>query len=190
MSRWGVTHYRQVLLPQRRKLKVKITTDPLQIVNVKFVNQLQTALRMFIASGDVVPSFKGFTLIMVSEMFVSVSISASSWWRCAAADCLSRAQPAVSVGNVGQLAVDLLISTLNMARVGHFHTDCLIPMAGNNPYATCAEEAGQLSTSAEGKALTRTPVRTSFSWMRSSWCCECVFVQCTVTVTPSWLCCR
>lgn len=76
---------------------------------------------MFIASGDVVPSFKGFTLIM----------------------------PAVSVGNVGQLAVDLIISTLNMARVGHFHTDCLIPMAGNNPYASSAEEAVQLSTCAE-----------------------------------------
>ncbi|KAF4100140.1 proteasome assembly chaperone 2 [Onychostoma macrolepis] len=72
---------------------------------------------MFIASGDAVPSFKGFTLIM----------------------------PAVSVGNVGQLAVDLLISTLNMPRVGYFHTDCLTPMAGNNPYT----DAAQLSTSAE-----------------------------------------
>ncbi|KAK7139027.1 hypothetical protein R3I93_016220 [Phoxinus phoxinus] len=76
---------------------------------------------MFISAGDVVPSFKGFTLIM----------------------------PAVSVGNVGQLAVDLLISTLNMPRVGYFHTDCLIPMVGNNPYATSTEDAAQLSTSAE-----------------------------------------
>lgn len=76
---------------------------------------------MFISSGDAVPSFKGFTLIL----------------------------PAVSVGNVGQLAVDLLISTLNMPRVGYFHTDCLIPMAGNNPYASSTEDAAQLSTSAE-----------------------------------------
>uniref|UniRef100_A0A671MJX1 Proteasome assembly chaperone 2 n=1 Tax=Sinocyclocheilus anshuiensis TaxID=1608454 RepID=A0A671MJX1_9TELE len=54
-------------------------------------------------------------------------------------------QPAVSVGNVGQLAVDLLISTLNMPRVGYFHTDCLTAMAGNSPYAASA----QLSTGAE-----------------------------------------
>lgn len=59
-------------------------------------------------------------------------------------------QPAVAVGNVGQLAVDLMVSTLNMTRVGYIHTDCLIPMAGNNPYATCKEDAQELHTPAEG----------------------------------------
>lgn len=58
----------------------------------------------------------------------------------------------MAVGNVGQLAVDLLVSTLNMSRVGYIHTDCLIPMAGNNPYATCKEDAEELHTPAEGKA--------------------------------------
>lgn len=60
-------------------------------------------------------------------------------------------QPAVSVGNVGQLAVDLIISTLQLPKVGHFHTDSLIPMVGNNPYATSAENANDLSTNAEGR---------------------------------------
>lgn len=59
-------------------------------------------------------------------------------------------QPAVAVGNVGQLAVDIMVSTLNMSRVGYIHTDCLIPMAGNNPYATCKEDAEELHTPAEG----------------------------------------
>lgn len=59
-------------------------------------------------------------------------------------------QPAVAVGNVGQLAVDLLVSTLNMSRVGYMHTDCLIPMAGNNPYGTRKEDAEELHTPAEG----------------------------------------
>lgn len=59
-------------------------------------------------------------------------------------------QPAVAVGNVGQLAVDLIVSTLNMTRVGFIHTDCLIPMAGNNPYTTCKEDAEKLHTPAEG----------------------------------------
>nr|XP_020453058.1 proteasome assembly chaperone 2 [Monopterus albus] len=77
---------------------------------------------MFIASGKSPPCFKDFTLVM----------------------------PAVAVGNVGQLAADLIVSTLNMSRVGYMHTDCLIPMAGNNPYATCKEDAEEeLHTPAE-----------------------------------------
>ncbi|KAM7384335.1 hypothetical protein PAMA_011602 [Pampus argenteus] len=76
---------------------------------------------MFIASQNSPSGFKDFTLVM----------------------------PAVAVGNVGQLAVDLIVSTLNMSRVGYLHTDCLIPMAGNNPYPTCKEDAEELHTAAE-----------------------------------------
>ncbi|CAG5885098.1 unnamed protein product [Menidia menidia] len=76
---------------------------------------------MFVSSENSSPALKDFTLVM----------------------------PAVAVGNVGQLAVDLIVSTLNMSRVGYFHTDCLIPMAGNNPYATCKEDADELHTAAE-----------------------------------------
>ncbi|XP_063307649.1 proteasome assembly chaperone 2 [Pelobates fuscus] len=61
--------------------------------------------------------------------------------------------PAVSVGNVGQLAIDLIISTLNMPKVGYFYTDCLVPMVGNNPYATNEENAKELCTNAEVYAL-------------------------------------
>ncbi|CAB1350426.1 unnamed protein product, partial [Coregonus sp. 'balchen'] len=50
---------------------------------------------MFVATECTQTSFKDFTLIM----------------------------PAISVGNVGQLAVDLIVSTLNMCRVGYIHTD-------------------------------------------------------------------
>jgi len=56
----------------------------------------------------------------------------------------------VSVGNVGQLAIDLVISTLNMTKVGYFYTDCLVPMVGNNPYATAEENSMELSINAEG----------------------------------------
>lgn len=76
---------------------------------------------MFIPSQKTPPDLNGFTLIM----------------------------PAVAVGNVGQLAVDLIVSTLNMSRVGYLHTDCLIPMAGNNPYSTRKEDADGLHTPAE-----------------------------------------
>lgn len=62
-------------------------------------------------------------------------------------------QPAVAVGNVAQLAVDLIVSTLNMKRVGYIHTDCLVPMAGNNPYTTCKEDAEELHTPAEGSTM-------------------------------------
>ncbi|KAJ8353760.1 hypothetical protein SKAU_G00213270 [Synaphobranchus kaupii] len=76
---------------------------------------------MFIPTENTSPSFKEFTLVM----------------------------PAVSVGNVGQLATDLIISTLNMPRVGYFHTDCLIPLAGYNPYAPSADNSTELCTTAE-----------------------------------------
>lgn len=76
---------------------------------------------MFISSQSSALSFRDFTLVM----------------------------PAVAVGNVGQLAVDLIVSTLNMSRVGHIHTDCLIPMAGNNPYASSKEDGEELHTPAE-----------------------------------------
>lgn len=55
------------------------------------------------------------------------------------------------MGNVGQLAIDLVISTLTMTKVGYFYTDCLVPMVGNNPYATSDDNAKELSTNAEGK---------------------------------------
>lgn len=54
------------------------------------------------------------------------------------------------MGNVGQLAVDLVISTVGMSKVGYFYTDCLVPMVGNNPYATTEENATELCTNAEG----------------------------------------
>ncbi|KAL8182339.1 UNVERIFIED_CONTAM: Proteasome assembly chaperone 2 [Gekko kuhli] len=81
---------------------------------------------MFIScDGSARPEFKGFTLLM----------------------------PAVSVGNVGQLAVDLVISTLGMTKVGYFYTDCLVPMVGNNPYATTEENATELCINAEVYAM-------------------------------------
>ncbi|XP_053570869.1 proteasome assembly chaperone 2 [Bombina bombina] len=61
--------------------------------------------------------------------------------------------PAISVGNVGQLAIDLIVSTLDMPKIGYFYTDCLVPMVGNNPYATNKENGKELSTNAEVYAL-------------------------------------
>ncbi|XP_013917862.1 PREDICTED: proteasome assembly chaperone 2 isoform X2 [Thamnophis sirtalis] len=82
---------------------------------------------MFVSrDGYACSDFKGFTLLM----------------------------PAVSVGNVGQLAIDLVISTLCMPRVGYFYTDCLVPMVGNNPYATTEEDATELCINAEVYAKT------------------------------------
>ncbi|KAJ8412652.1 hypothetical protein AAFF_G00116030 [Aldrovandia affinis] len=80
-------------------------------------------------------------------MFVPVESTSPSFKEC------TLIMPAVSVGNVGQLATDLIISTLNMSRVGHFHTDCLIPMAGNNPYAMSADDSNELCTAAEVYSL-------------------------------------
>ncbi|XP_042187689.1 proteasome assembly chaperone 2 isoform X2 [Callorhinchus milii] len=76
--------------------------------------------------------FKGFTLVLVRPEAARGS-----------------GAPAVSVGNVGQLAVDLIVSTLALPAVGYIHTDCLVPVAGNNPYATTAENSADLCTSSQ-----------------------------------------
>uniref|UniRef100_A0A1A7XIY7 Proteasome assembly chaperone 2 n=1 Tax=Iconisemion striatum TaxID=60296 RepID=A0A1A7XIY7_9TELE len=82
--------------------------------------------------------------------------------------------PAVAVGNVGQLAIDLVVSTLNMSRVGYLHTDCLIPMAGNNPYSSCKEDAEELHcpaevfTAAELKKKSKKFCQMLVSWIKSS----------------------
>ncbi|KAG9338265.1 hypothetical protein JZ751_026070 [Albula glossodonta] len=123
---------------------------------------------MFVPIGNTCPSFKEFTLIMYI------------------AQCRPFQQPAVSVGNVGQLATDLMISTLNMPRVGYLHTDCLIPMVGSNPYAASTDNSTELCTAAEVYSLPdlklaalqiRTPIiqtkqkqfrKLIISWIKSS----------------------
>lgn len=42
--------------------------------------------------------------------------------------------PSVAVGNVGQLACDLLISSLNMKKIASVYSPALIPVAGYDPY--------------------------------------------------------
>ncbi|NXR09110.1 PSMG2 protein, partial [Semnornis frantzii] len=104
-------------------------------------------------------------------------------------------QPAVSVGNVGQLAIDLVISTLDMTKVGYFYTDCLVPMVGNNPYATSEENSKELSINAEvyllpSKKLVVLQIRSPFiknkyrpfcdtllSWVKSCNCARVVVLS-------------
>ncbi|XP_076347941.1 proteasome assembly chaperone 2-like [Tachypleus tridentatus] len=43
-------------------------------------------------------------------------------------------QPAVAVGNVGQLTVDLLLSTLEVELVGRLHSTAFLPLVGPDPF--------------------------------------------------------
>uniref|UniRef100_A0A8C3W676 Proteasome assembly chaperone 2 n=1 Tax=Catagonus wagneri TaxID=51154 RepID=A0A8C3W676_9CETA len=46
-------------------------------------------------------------------------------------------------------AIDLIISTLNMCEIGYVYTDYLVPVVGNNPYATAGGSSAELSINAE-----------------------------------------
>ena len=60
-------------------------------------------------------------------------------------------KPSVSVGNVAQLAVDLLISSLRLSRVGWLRDPALLPLVGNDAFDhTPSRRAGYLHTAAEG----------------------------------------
>lgn len=40
-----------------------------------------------------------------------------------------------------------------MSKIGYFYTDCLVPMVGNNPYATAEENSDELSINTEGMSM-------------------------------------
>jgi len=42
--------------------------------------------------------------------------------------------PSVAVGNVGQLSIDLLISNLNLQKIGQIFSTAFIPVVGANAY--------------------------------------------------------
>ena len=64
--------------------------------------------------------------------------------------CTVYFQPCVSVGNVGQLAVDLLISTLELEKVGRLHSECVLPVVGNDPFSEKSNNCS-LMTAIEGE---------------------------------------
>ncbi|XP_048128912.1 proteasome assembly chaperone 2 isoform X2 [Rhodamnia argentea] len=49
-------------------------------------------------------------------------------------DCATLVLPALSIGNVGQLAVDLLVSTLRAERTGFLDDPNILPCIGNDAY--------------------------------------------------------
>ncbi|KAH7517904.1 hypothetical protein FEM48_Zijuj09G0113500 [Ziziphus jujuba var. spinosa] len=49
-------------------------------------------------------------------------------------ECSTLVLPALSIGNVGQLAVDLLVSTLRAERVGYLDSPFVLPCVGNDAY--------------------------------------------------------
>lgn len=56
----------------------------------------------------------------------------------------------MSVGNVGQLAVDLIVATLRMQRVGWISDPAVLPVVGNDAFDHTPGR-GFMHTAAEGK---------------------------------------
>lgn len=56
-------------------------------------------------------------------------------------------QPAVSVGNIGQLSVDLLISSLHCDKLARLDHPVFVPVVGSDPYDM--HEKQDLTTAAE-----------------------------------------
>ena len=58
----------------------------------------------------------------------------------------------MSIGNVGQLAVDLVVSSIssNCCHIGYFHDSCVLPVVGNDAFTQSSGSLGKLSVSVEG----------------------------------------
>ncbi|XP_062933065.1 proteasome assembly chaperone 2 isoform X2 [Cynocephalus volans] len=64
-----------------------------------------------------------------------------------------------------------------MSKIGYFYTDCLVPMVGNNPYATAEENSTELSINAEvyslpSRKLVALQLRSIFIKYKSKSFCE------------------
>lgn len=60
-------------------------------------------------------------------------------------------QPALSIGNVGQLAVDLLISSTRTERIGYLDDPYVLPCVGNDAYGPIPR--GEVALPLEGELL-------------------------------------
>ncbi|KAB7503970.1 Proteasome assembly chaperone 2, partial [Armadillidium nasatum] len=93
--------------------------------------------------------------------------------------------PSVCVGNVGQLAMDLLISTLETVKIGILHHPALLPIVGYDPYNNKSTEistAADLHLCKDKKVVLlqiRSPLikveKESFLKELSSWVSDCAF---------------
>lgn len=59
-------------------------------------------------------------------------------------------KPAVSIGNVGQLAIDVLVYNLSLEKIGYLYDSSILPLVGNDAFTKPGEGAGNLVTSGEG----------------------------------------
>jgi len=61
----------------------------------------------------------------------------------------------VSVGNVGQLACDILISSVNARRIGFLYDDSTVPVVGSEPFVPLDTSQPQhhVTTAVEGALL-------------------------------------
>lgn len=57
-------------------------------------------------------------------------------------------QPAVSIGNVGQLTADLLVSSMGSEKVGYLDDPYVLPCVGNDAYGPFPQ--GDLALPLEG----------------------------------------
>lgn len=88
-------------------------------------------------------------------------------------------QPALSVGNAGQLAVDLLICR-TASKAGYLEEPHVLPCVGNDPFGPSAD--GDLAVALEGTFKSNLDVNLSSFWVEyyraSSREAECALYLC------------
>ena len=104
-------------------------------------------------------TFEGYTLVLVRnlryllrmKLWTEIYVVSEFTLQSASKNVyISLFQPAVSVGNVGQLAADLLISTMWLDRCGFIYHDSILPLVGNDPYAHPEADVCKVVTACEG----------------------------------------
>lgn len=77
-------------------------------------------------------------------------------------------KPALSIGNVGQLAVDLMVSSTGAERIGYLDDPHVLPCVGNDAYGPLPQ--GELALPLEGIFALLLIVH--FLLLRKKWKCN------------------
>ncbi|XP_020093074.1 proteasome assembly chaperone 2 isoform X2 [Ananas comosus] len=99
-------------------------------------------------------------------------------------ECPTLLLPGLSIGNVGQLAVDLLIASTRAKRVGWLDAPSVLPCVGNDAYGPVAEgdlalplEAYESPLHAISLIQQRSPVIKVVRWSHRNYLTGCAFIQ-------------
>lgn len=137
---WLCAHCRILQHPDRTSIGCR-DSPPMQLYSAEPLH-LQGATLLLVGSVPQHPA-----LSHAAWLTSSPALAASSTGALLTPVYCSPPQPAVAFANIGELAIDALVASLNLQRLAAADDPNVLPCVGNNPYTP--QPAGSLATAME-----------------------------------------